>query len=80
LIDASCRPQQRPSFHPEAYASAVEAARRAAAFGRRCCPQRWFGRRGAQENFPGNRAGVQRGQRVDAAVQRFVSFAGRVNQ
>jgi hypothetical protein len=27
---------------------------------------------GAQQQLPGNRAGVQRGQCVDAAVERFV--------
>ena len=36
---------------------------------------RW---RGAEEDFPRNRAGVQLGERVDPAVKRLVSFAGRL--
>ena len=37
-----------------------------------------FGWRGAQENLPRHRARVQRGQGVDAAVEGFVSLAGRL--
>jgi hypothetical protein len=39
--------------------------------------RRRFGGRGTEEYLPGNRAGVQRGERVDAEDERFVSLARR---
>jgi hypothetical protein len=52
LIDASFNYSQRKLFYPVSYPSAVEAA----------------GRRGTQEYLPGDRAGVQRGPRIDAVA------------